>query len=307
MVSKSYCRVFTVLNGSLPARLLFVQYPHGLQNFTNKSIKSINSVYIRIKVYSRKHGIFNVWLYKNQHISNKYQKIMRLRRKSTEDYYGGLRKISLQFISDSDFKKIERASAFLKYKKGETILRQGNLPTHVAFLQSGIVKFNYFSEDSGKNTILTVVSAPKILGGANLFYKDNNLFSIVAVEDCEAYIIEANVLLELMKDNGTYAVVLFQLASEMFKKSILNFISVVNKQKEGRIADVFVYLSEEVYSDTVFNLSLTRKEVAEYACCSVENVIMTLSKWQQEGIVDVHSKQIKINDLDKLRQISKIG
>ena len=232
---------------------------------------------------------------------------MRLRRKSTEDYYGGLRKISLQFISDSDFKKIERASAFLKYKKGETILRQGNLPTHVAFLQSGIVKFNYFSEDSGKNTILTVVSAPKILGGANLFYKDNNLFSIVAVEDCEAYIIEANVLLELMKDNGTYAVVLFQLASEMFKKSILNFISVVNKQKEGRIADVFVYLSEEVYSDTVFNLSLTRKEVAEYACCSVENVIMTLSKWQQEGIVDVHSKQIKINDLDKLRQISKIG
>jgi CRP-like cAMP-binding protein len=177
----------------------------------------------------------------------------------------------------------------------------------VAFLQSGIVKFNFFSEDTGKNTILTLVSAPKILGGANLFYKDNNLFSMVAVEVCEIYLIESKVLFELLKNNGRFAVALFQLASEMFKSSILNFISVANKQKEGRIADVFLYLSSEIYCNTAFTLSLTRKELAEYACCSVENVILTLSKWQQEGVVSVSGKNIEIINLNKLKQISKIG
>jgi CRP/FNR family transcriptional regulator len=151
------------------------------------------------------------------------------------------------------------------------------------------------------------VSAPKILGGANLFYKDNNLFSVVAVEDCEVYLIESDILYLLMRNNGNYAVALFQLASDMFKKSILNFISVATKQKEARIADVFLYLADEIYSNTAFRLSLTRKEIAEYACCSVENVIMTLSKWQQEGIVAASGKDFEIKDKDKLKHISRIG
>ena len=57
-----------------------------------------------------------------------------------------------------------------------------------------------------------------------------------------------------------------------------------------------------------FKLSLTRKEIAEFACCSVENIIMTLSKWQQEGIVSFSGKKdFEIIDINKLRLISKVG
>ena len=227
--------------------------------------------------------------------------------KDISTYNSLFRRIALQFISPEEFKKIEKASVFLRFKKGETILKQGNQPTHIAYLQSGIVKFNFQSADNDKNTIITFVAAPKILGGANLFYKDNNMFSIVAVEDCEVFLIEANVLYQLLKENGSFAVALFQLASDMFKNSIMNFISVATKQKEARIADVFIYLSEEIYFGKSFILSLTRKEIAEFACCSVENIIMTLSKWQQEGIVTFSGKNFEIMDMDKLRYISKVG
>ena len=227
--------------------------------------------------------------------------------KELKSYNSFFRRISLQFISPDEFRKMEKASVFLHFNKGETILKQGHPPTHIAYLQSGIVKFNYHLADNGKNTILTIVAAPKILGGANLFYKDNNLFSVVAVEDCEVFLIESNVLYQLLKDNGNYAVAMFQLATDMFKRSTLNFISVANKQKEARIADVFIYLSEEIYNNVSFKLSLTRKEMAEFACCSVENIIMTLSKWHQEGIVSFTGKDFEIIDMDKLRYISKVG
>ena len=224
----------------------------------------------------------------------------------TRQEYSWFRRISMQFISDKDFDKLERTSVKLNFKKGETILKQGGMPTHIVYLEKGIVKFNYENE-SGKNLILTIVSAPKILGGANLFYKDNNLFSLIAVEDCEVVMIDSKVTQDVLMDNSKFAMMMFQVASEMFKKSVMNFISLAHKQKEGRIADIVLYLAAEVYQDTNFLLSLTRKEIAEFAGCSTENVIMTLSKWHNEGIISLEGKSIEIKDIDKLKHISKIG
>lgn len=224
----------------------------------------------------------------------------------TKQEYSWFRRISSQFIAEKDFEKLEKTSVKLNFRKGETILKQGGIPNHIAYLEKGIVKFNYES-DSGKNLILTIVSAPKILGGANLFYKDNNLFSLIAVEDCEVIMIDSKVIEGVLMDNSKFAMMMFQVASEMFKKSVMNFISLAHKQKEGRIADIFLYLSEEVYKNTSFLLSLTRKEIAEFAGCSTENVIMTLSKWQNEKIVILEGKTIEIKDMEKLKYISKIG
>lgn len=224
----------------------------------------------------------------------------------TKQEYSWFKRISSQFIPDKDFDKLEKTSVKLTFKKGETILKQGVMPTYIVYLEKGIVKFNYENE-SNKNLILTIVSAPKILGGANLFYKDNNLFSIIAVEDCEVIMIDAKVLEQVLMDNSKFAMMMFQVASEMFKTSVMNFISLAHKQKEGRIADIILYLSSEVYHNTSFLLSLTRKEIAEFAGCSTENVIMTLSKWQNEKIIFLEGKTIEIKEMGKLKYISKIG
>ena len=229
---------------------------------------------------------------------------MQLTKNKTEANW--LRRMTRHFISGAEYDKIEKHSIRLGFKKGEIILKQGGLSTHIVYLEKGIVKFNYENEIR-RNLILTIVSAPKILGGANLFYKDNNLFSFIAVEDCEVILIDSKVLLEVMTDNARFSIMLFQLASEMFKKAVLNFISLAYKQKEGRIADILLYLSSEVYHKTNFTMTLTRKEIAEFAGCSTENVIMTFSRWQNENIIRTEGKSIEIKNITKLRQISKIG
>ncbi len=220
--------------------------------------------------------------------------------------YSWFRRISLQFISEKEFDKLEKTSVKLNFKKGETILKQGSLPTHIAYLESGIVKFN-FENEINKNLILTIVSAPKILGGANLFYKDNNLFSIIAVEDCDVIMIDSKILENVLSENSRFAMMLFRTASEMFKTAVLNFVSLAHKQKEGRIADVILYLVQEVYHSQSFSLSLTRKELAEFAGCSTENVIMTLSRWQGEGIISINARKMEVSDIERLKYISKIG
>ena len=100
---------------------------------------------------------------------------------------------------------------------------------------------------------------------------------------------------------------LMQMITGMFKASILNFINLAHKQVNGRIADILLYLSRSVYQDTTFTLTLTRKEIAEFAGCSTENVIHTLSKFHRESIIEVTGKKIIILDAVRLERISKTG
>ncbi|MFT3737445.1 MAG: Crp/Fnr family transcriptional regulator [Breznakibacter sp.] len=216
------------------------------------------------------------------------------------------RTISCHYIGEEEFELIRRTSLQLHFNKGETILRQETRSSHLVFLHRGIVKFTY-QTPNGKNSIMTVVSGPKLLGGANLFFKDTNIFSIVAVEDCDLCLIDSRALRSVLVKHGNFMMMLLERSVEMFQSSIFNFISLAQKQVNGRIADVLIYLWEQVYRQSEFEFTLSRKEIAEFAACSHENVISTLSKLNKEGIITLEGKKIIINDLQKLYEISKRG
>ena len=100
---------------------------------------------------------------------------------------------------------------------------------------------------------------------------------------------------------------LLEIVLEMFKTSIFNFISLAHKQVHGRIADILIYFSQNIYQSPKFTLTQSRQEIAEFAGCSKENVIHTLRKFHEEGIIKIKGKQINILDFEKLLHISKVG
>ena len=103
------------------------------------------------------------------------------------------------------------------------------------------------------------------------------------------------------------ALKLLELSSSMFKDSILNFINLANKHVNGKVADILIYLSEKIYKKKEFNLTLTRKEMAEFAGCSHENIIHTLTRFHKEGIIYSEGKTINILDIARLTEICRLG
>jgi CRP-like cAMP-binding protein len=211
-----------------------------------------------------------------------------------------------QYISQEDFDLLYQNTQQLRFKKNEYILKQGAKSSYMVYLSKGHVKMN-FETDSGKNIILTITNAPNLLGGAIIFNEGINIFSIIAIEDCEVCLIDVEILKSFVEKNGQLSLKLLEFLSIMLKDSIYNFISVAHKQVNGRIADVLQYLSKKVYKSSNFTLTLTRKEVSEFAGCSQENVIHTLSRFHKEGIISVLGKNIEILDFEKLSKISKTG
>ncbi|MCX6243442.1 MAG: Crp/Fnr family transcriptional regulator [Bacteroidetes bacterium] len=214
--------------------------------------------------------------------------------------------LSSRYMPPEDFELIRRTSVQLQFEKGETILKQGATSHQLVYLHKGVVKFNYRYE-TGKNYIMTIVSGPKLLGGTNLFFKETNIFSLVAMESCDVCLIDGKALRSVAQKHASFLLAMCERTTEMFQSSIFNFISMAHKQVNGRIADILIYLWEEVYKNNPDDFVLTRKEIAEFAACSHENVINTLSKFNKEGIITLEGKRIRINDFKKLHDISKRG
>lgn len=216
------------------------------------------------------------------------------------------RLLTTQFMEDVEFEIIRKASTSIRFKKGETIFKQGTKSTHLAFLHKGIVKFIH-QNGTERPFITAIVKGTKLLGAANMFFRETNIFSLVAVEDCDICLIDHSLLRHAALKNGNLMYHMCERTIEMFQSSIMNFISLANKQVNGRIADILIYLWEYVYKDGEYPFNLSRKEIAEFAACSYENAIITLSRFNKDGVISLEGRNIVINDLEKLQLISKKG
>ncbi|MCE1197726.1 MAG: Crp/Fnr family transcriptional regulator [Marinilabiliales bacterium] len=204
-------------------------------------------------------------------------------------------------LKEEEFELIRQQSVQVRFSKGETIFKQNGKSGNLIFLHKGIVKFTYAYE-TGKKYIMTVTKGPKLLGGANLFFKATNIFSVIAVEDCEICYIDFEAIKQASMINPNYLIALCENALTMFQHS-----SLAHNQVNGRIANILLYLWEHVYQDSPYEFNLSRKELAEFAACSHENVISTLGRFKKEGILELDGKKIRILDHEQLKQISKLG
>jgi len=73
------------------------------------------------------------------------------------------------------------------------------------------------------------------------------------------------------------------------------------------VAFVLLYFASEIYRSMIFDMPVSRKEIADYIGMSTANVIRTLSDFKKEGIIRISGKTIEVVDKEKLEIISKHG
>jgi len=208
-------------------------------------------------------------------------------------------------LTDEEFYSIFSQTRHYSYAKGEIIYKQGSKCEELIFLTKGIVKF--VTDSNGKELIVAIDKAQTLLGLANVLNENINLFTIVAVTECEGCMINLNRFTLYLMSNRKFMLEIMSLSTQMFRGAIFNFISVARKQSNGRVADILIYLSQKIYESHTFNLDLSRQELADYAGCSKEQLIHTLRTFSNDGIITVSGKNIDILDFNKLLTISRVG
>ena len=80
-----------------------------------------------------------------------------------------------------------------------------------------------------------------------------------------------------------------------------------HKQTQGRLATALIYFYKEVYRNTKFKLTISRREIAEVVGMSNENIVRELTRFGKEGIIKTEGRMMEIINPDKLQKISDLG
>jgi CRP-like cAMP-binding protein len=209
-------------------------------------------------------------------------------------------------LSEGQLKSLSLNSRETQIKKGEIILKAGALTSHIVYLKTGYVK-EHVEGPGQKSKILQIIKEQSYLGLQSLFGARINHYSYTALIDLKVCFIDINAFMEFIKERGQFA---FEVLSYVSRESLNKDFHLINqghKKMYGRFADVLLYLSDEIFGLSKFDLLLSRQEIAELAGMSRENTARALSHFREEGILNINGRNIEILKRDTLKQISKNG
>lgn len=192
------------------------------------------------------------------------------------------------------------------FRKGEIINHEGEKISNFKYLKSGLVKL-YRRTPSGEEQVITITRPFEFVSNMSIFSEDKYQYSVAALEDSVVCLVKLDFIKQLFLKNGGFAMGLLTKISRINDKIISQTLDIRQKNLIGRVAFVLLYFANDIYKSRVFELPVSRKEIADYIGMSTANVIRTLSDFKKEGIIRVFGKTIEVIDLGKLEIISKHG
>jgi CRP-like cAMP-binding protein len=192
------------------------------------------------------------------------------------------------------------------FHKGEIINHEGEKINTFKYLKSGLVKL-YRRTSTGEEQVITITRPFEFVSNMSIFSEERYQYSVSALEDSVVCLIKLDFIKELFLKNGAFAMGLLTKISMINDKIISQTLDIRQKNLIGRVAYVLLYFTKEIYKSRVFDLPVSRKEIADYIGMSTANVIRTLSDFKREGIIRVFGKTIEVVEIEKLEVISKRG
>ena len=209
-------------------------------------------------------------------------------------------------ISEQDIETIKSNGQLISFQKKDVIFRQGTMTSHVMFLESGLVKLSREGRNQ-RSLILKITRPGEFIGLVSMFGDNNYQYSATAIENAKVFFIDFNIFNSILLNNGKYAVYLLENVSKDNLTIFDRIISQYQKQLPGKIADIILYFSNHIYKSETFEFPITRNELAELAGTTKESFIRTLAEFKNDKIIEIQGKSIRINSIDIIKTLSRLG
>lgn len=192
-------------------------------------------------------------------------------------------------------------------KAGEVILSQGSLTSHIIYLRSGLVKEFQRPQNGGHEYIINIIQEKTYLGLHSLFGDSYNHFSYTALSDVSVCYIDRQIFKTILLENGQFGYKILEAVCRDSLNTYHRFVTQHQKKIFGKLADVLLYFSKNIYHSDSFYLHLNRNEISFLIGTSRESVSKQLKLFEREGIITLKGRIINILKPFELERISKFG
>lgn len=209
-------------------------------------------------------------------------------------------------LTEEELGNINATRFEVDFKSGEILFKQGTPATHVICLTSGLVKL-YVEGPNDKNLILKLACPTEIFGGPGAFVDNRHHYTARAIEDSKACFVDLVQFKALVKKNTAFASEFITGISNDAIFTNDRFFSLSYKQMHGRVAEILLYLSQNVYKANPFKMTVSRSDLAELTALSRESVIRILKEFKEDGIVTFNGDELYQLDIPRLEKLSIIS
>lgn len=189
-----------------------------------------------------------------------------------------------------------------KVKPGQTLYREGDGFNFVYAVRSGTFKSTLTHAD-GREQVSGFHMAGEMMGLDGLA-QGRHASQAVALEDAEVCAIPYAQLAELSSASSSLQMVVTRLMSREIVREHSLMLLLGSMNAEERLAAFLLNISQRMkargYSAREFHLRMSRAEIGSYLGMKLETVSRTFSAFQQQGLLEVDKRHIRILDLDGL-------
>jgi CRP/FNR family transcriptional regulator len=190
-------------------------------------------------------------------------------------------------------------------KRGEYLFRAGDPFDSLYAARAGFFKTKLLLED-GREQVTGFHMGGELMGMDGIG-TERHTVDAVALEDSEVCVIPFDRLEGLSREVEALQHHFHKVMSREIVREHGVMMLLGSMRAEERLAAFLLNLSQRLqtrgYSPHEFNLRMTREEIGSYLGLKLETVSRVFSKFQEEGLIGVQQKNIRVLDPGRLREM----
>jgi CRP/FNR family transcriptional regulator len=209
-----------------------------------------------------------------------------------------------------DSHEIERVDRLVNrrrpIRRGDYLYRAGASLDSLYAIRTGFMKSTVLHED-GREQVAGFHMMGDLLG-LDAISSGRHLCDAIALENTEVCEIPLAALEQLSRDIPSLQQHFHRIMSREIVRDHGVMLLLGTMRAEERLAAFLLNLSQRFaargYSASEFYLRMTREEIGSYLGLKLETISRAMSRFQDEGLIEVRTKHVKIKDMDALRRMT---
>jgi CRP/FNR family transcriptional regulator len=218
-----------------------------------------------------------------------------------------LRELCLPVGMSND--QLERLDAIVATRRtlarGDALFRAGEGFTSLYAVRTGFFKTCVSSED-GRDQVTGFQMAGELLGLDGIG-TDRHTCDAVALEDSQVCVIPYHQLEDLSRELSDLQRHFHRIMSREIVRDHGVMLLLGSMRAEERLAAFLLNLTQRLrtrgFSSSSLILRMTREEIGSYLGLKLETVSRAFSKFQEDGVLEVKQRQIRVLDLEALQAL----
>jgi CRP-like cAMP-binding protein len=197
-----------------------------------------------------------------------------------------------------------RTGTRLTYNKGEFVIRPGEAPPGVFYIESGLVKA-YVITNYGEENLLIIRKEGEVLALTWAITGQDRHIIYQALAPTTVLQLKKNVFVEFIRNNPGAALPLVDLITDMYRSHSQRILNLEYRSVRERLISFLLVAAERFGRPTaeglLIDVPLKHQDIASSINATRETTSRAITLLEQKGLVTNQQTRIILHDLEKLQ------